>query len=495
MANSNRRTEGKSFDPDANVPFRTGSAGFGKKLVLQKAFEGDWYGTLKAGATELHVVFHLKRNPDGGYTGTLDSPDQGATGIPISEVVTEGQQITVRVATVQGEFVGTLTEDGKTLKGEWKQSGMSFPLELRKDTAPKRPQEPKPPFPYRTEEVTVINPKAKVRLTGTLTLPTGKPPFPAVILLTGSGAQNRDEEIFGHKPFLVLADYLTRRGFATLRMDDRGVGGSTGDMSEATTLDFAEDALAAMAYLKSRREIDPKRIGLLGHSEGALVATIAAARSQEVAFIVLLAGTGVPGEQILFRQAELIARKSGVPDNAIERNRLLQGRVFEILRREPDNEKAAKQIAEALVANLARGTLPEAQRQALESQARNYTRPWFRVFIDLNPAEYLRKVKCPVLALWGANDLQVDPAQNMPAVEKALKAGGNKRFTLRKLPGLNHLFQKSDTGLPTEYAKIEETFNPDALKLIGDWLQSVTKPPTAPPKVSITKPARKPRRP
>ncbi|CUU38622.1 hypothetical protein GXSOP10_14212 [Armatimonadetes bacterium GXS] len=463
--------------------------------MKQVSFKGDWYGTLKVGAAELRIVFHLKPTPDGGYTGTVDSPDQGAVGIPISEIKVEEQKITLRVESVQGEFVGTLSEDGKTLKGEWKQSGTSLPLELKRDApppAPKRPQEPKPPFPYHTEDVVVVNQKANVKLAGTLTLPRSKPPFACVVLLTGSGAQNRDEEIFGHKPFLVLADYLTRRGFATLRMDDRGVGGSTGDMSRATTLDFVQDALAAVAYLKSRREIDPKRIGLLGHSEGALVATIAAAQSHEVAFVVLLAGTGVPGEQILYRQAELIARKSGVPEDAIIRNRQLQARVFEILRREPDDEKAANQITEALIANLTKGTLSEAQRQVLEAQARTYTRPWFRLFIDLNPAIYLRRIKCPLLALVGANDLQVDPDQNLPAIEKALKAGGNKQFVVRKLPGLNHLFQKSETGLPTEYAKIEETFNPDALKIIGDWLQSVTKPKPSPPR-SAVRPVKKQR--
>jgi pimeloyl-ACP methyl ester carboxylesterase len=449
----------------------------------QSSLTGDWHGILKTGAMELRLVFHLKQKPDGGYEGTMDSPDQGAKGIPLSEVRVEGRKLTLRVESIQGEFVGTLSEDGKTIRGEWKQSGLSLPLELRSGTPPplpKRPQEPKPPFPYRTEEVVVINQKANVRLAGTLTLPRGKPPFPAVILLTGSGAQNRDEELFGHKPFLVLADYLTRRGFATLRMDDRGVGGSTGDMSQATTLDFVQDALAAVAYLGTRREIDPKRIGLLGHSEGALVATIAAAQSPKVAFIVLLAGTAVPGEQILFRQAERMARQSGIPDNLIERNRQLQAQVFEILRRESDDEKAVQQITEALLANLTRGKVPDAQRRAFEEQARNYTRPWFRTFLSLDPAEYLRKVKCPVLALWGENDLQVDPDQNMPPMEKALRAAGNKRFTLRRLPGLNHLFQRSKSGLPTEYAQIEETFNPDALKVIGDWLQSVSSSLSAP---------------
>ncbi len=463
--------------------------------MRQISFAGDWYGTLKTGALELPIVFHLKQKVDGSYEGTVDSPNQGVRGIPISAISVEGRQITLQVAAVQGEFVGALSEDGKTLKGEWKQSGMSLPLELRQGAeppAPKRPQEPKPPFPYRTEEVIVINAKANVRLAGTLTLPQGKPPFPAVVFLTGSGAQNRDEEIFGHKPFLVLADYLTRRGFATLRMDDRGVGGSTGDMDQASTLDFAQDALAAVAFLKSRREIDPKRIGLLGHSEGAIIATVAAAQSPDVAFIVLLAGTGVPGEQILYRQAEVIARKSGAPEAAIQRNRQLQERVFEILHREPDDEKAAQQIADALAQNLTRGTLSDTQRQSFEAQARAYTRPWFRTFITLNPADYLRKVKCPVLALWGANDLQVDPDLNLPAVQNALKAGGNKRFTVRKLPDLNHLFQKSSSGLPTEYAQIEETFNPTALKIIGDWLQTITRPPAPPP--AKPKPSRPTRR-
>jgi pimeloyl-ACP methyl ester carboxylesterase len=465
--------------------------------VKQISFAGDWQGTLKTGEMELRIVFHLKQKPDGRYEGTVDSPDQGVRGIPLSEVIVEGRQITLKVASIQGEFVGTLSEDGKAIKGEWKQSGLSLPLELKPGAPPpppKRPQEPKPPFPYQTEEVVVINQKANVRLAGTLTLPRGKPPFPAVILLTGSGAQNRDEELFGHKPFLVLADYLTRRGFATLRMDDRGVGGSTGDMSQATTLDFVQDALAAVAYLGTRREIDPKRVGLLGHSEGALVATIAAAQSQKVAFIVLLAGTAVPGEQILFRQAELIARKSGIPDNLIERNRQIQARVFEILRRESDNEKAAQQIAEVLLANLTRGEVSPQQRQSMEAQARTYTRPWFRTFIALDPAVYLRKVRCPVLALWGASDLQVDPDQNMPVMEKALRAAGNKQFTLRKLPGLNHLFQKSSSGLPTEYGKNEETFNPDALKVIGDWLESISKALTAPSK-PVPRPVRQPRRP
>ncbi|MCS6919604.1 MAG: alpha/beta fold hydrolase, partial [Fimbriimonadales bacterium] len=381
---------------------------------------------------------------------------------------------------VQGEFTGTLSEDGKRLEGVWKQSGGEFKLTLTRGEPPKpkRPQEPKPPFPYKTEEVRVPNRKAKIELAGTLTLPEGKPPFPAIVFFTGSGAQNRDEEIFGHKPFLVLADYLTRAGYATLRMDDRGVGGSGGDLSRATTLDFAEDALAAVSYLKTRKEIDRKRIGILGHSEGALVGAIAAAKApREVAFLIMLAGTGVPGEQILYRQAELISRKSNIAEPLIERNRALQQRVFAILKREKDDEKARQAIYEAFIQALGAGAsqLPEAQKNALQAQVKSYVNPWFRTFIQLDPATYLRKVRCPVLALNGELDLQVDPDQNLPAIERALREGGNKRVTIRRMAGLNHMFQKARTGLITEYAEIEETFNPDALEAIRKWLDETVR--------------------
>ncbi|MCS7301792.1 MAG: alpha/beta fold hydrolase [Fimbriimonadales bacterium] len=446
----------------------------------QDGFEGVWWGVLEAGGQRLRLVFRLNRNADGGWTASLDSPDQGAQGIPVSAVQIEGRRITLKSELVQGEFVGTLSADGKQLEGVWRQSGNEFKLTLTRGEPPKpkRPQEPQPPFPYRTEEVRVPNRKAKIELAGTLTLPEGKPPFPAIVFFTGSGAQNRDEEIFGHKPFLVLADYLTRAGYATLRMDDRGVGGSGGDLRSATTLDFADDALAAVSYLKTRKEIDRRRIGILGHSEGALVGAIAAAKApREVAFLIMLAGTGVSGEQILYRQAELIARKSNLAEPLIERNRALQQRVFEILKREKDDAKAQQAIYEALVQSLGAGAaqLPDAQKQALQAQAKSYVSPWFRTFIQLDPAAYLRKVRCPVLALNGELDLQVDPDQNLPAIERALRAGGNKRVAIRRMTGLNHLFQKARVGLITEYAEMEETINPAALEAIRQWLDETVK--------------------
>ncbi|MFT0751865.1 alpha/beta hydrolase family protein [Synechococcus sp. RC10A2] len=445
----------------------------------QQGFEGVWWGTLTAGAQRLRVVFRLQRDADGQLRGTIDSLDQAATGIPISEITVEGNTIRVRSDAVQGEFVGTLSDDGKQVAGVWKQGGQELPLTLTRGEppTPKRPQEPKPPFPYRTEEVRIPHLKERFELAGTLTIPEGKPPFPAIVFFTGSGAQNRDQEVFGHKPFLVLADYLTRAGYATLRMDDRGVGGSGGDMRTATTLDFADDALSGVRYLQKRKEIDRKRIGLLGHSEGALVCAIAAAKApREVAFLIMLAGTGVPGEQILYRQAELMSRKAGLAEPLIERNRALQQRVFEILKRERDDAKAQDAIYEAMLQSLGAGAnLPENQKAALRAQAANYISPWFRAFITLDPAPYLRKVRCPVLALNGELDLQVDPEQNLPAIERALREGGNKRITIRRLPNLNHLFQKARTGLITEYTEIEETFNPNALEVIRKWLDETVR--------------------
>jgi len=429
---------------------------------------------LAIGSQSLQLLFHFKRTPEGQWTGALDSPDQGAFGIAFSKVVLEGRSLSVRVDSIAGEFVGTLSEDGKQIVGEWRQGGNRFPLSLTVGEPPKprRPQEPQPPFPYRTEEVRVMNRTARIELAGTLTLPEGKPPFPAVVFFTGSGAQNRDQEIFGHKPFLVLADHLTRNGFATLRMDDRGVGGSQGDPRTATTLDFVTDLLSGVNFLRNRREIDRRQIGVLGHSEGALVATLAAARApREVAFAVLMAPPGVPGEQILYRQAELIARKSGVSDALIESNRQLQKRVFEILKSEKDNAKAKQAVVEELLKTLGGATPTDNQRATLESQAESYTLPWFRAFLQLDPVPHLRRVRCPVLVLIGSLDLQVDPDQNLPVIEKAL--GGNKRATIRRLDGLNHLFQKARTGLITEYAQIEETINPTALNLITDWLKEV----------------------
>jgi len=339
-----------------------------------------------------------------------------------------------------------------------------------------RPQEPKKPYPYKEEEVLYPNAKAGIKLGGTLTLPKGTGPFPAVLLITGSGAQNRDEELLGHKPFLVLSDYLTRRGIAVLRVDDRGVGTSTGDFEKSTSADFATDVLAGVAFLKSRADIQHHRIGLIGHSEGGLIAPIVAAQSPDVAFIVLMAGPGVSGAAVLAEQQALIQAAGGMPEVELHANAEMMKKVFAVLREEPDAAKARPRLIQ--ISKDFAATLPAAKRaefeKVLDKTVDSMNGPWMRYFLSYDPAPTLRKVACPVLALFGELDLQVPPKQSLAPMEAAFKAGKNPDYTVRMLPGLNHLFQHAKTGSPTEYASIEETINPAALKIMGDWIAAHT---------------------
>jgi fermentation-respiration switch protein FrsA (DUF1100 family) len=347
-----------------------------------------------------------------------------------------------------------------------------------------RPQEPKPPYPYDEQEVVYQNKKDGLQLAGTLTLPRSKGPFPAVLLITGSGQQDRNETVFDHKPFLVLADHLTRLGIAALRVDDRGVGKSTGRFIEATSEDFATDALAGVEYLKTRKEIDPRRIGLIGHSEGGLIAPLVAARSTDIAFIVMMAGPGLTGEQILYRQTALVCKSAGMSDDLIAQTRAAQDRVFAILKQEKDNVVAEKRILEEAdafreVAAKARADATDEHKKeisiiaaAIEGQAQSklVVSPWFRFFLTYDPRPTLMKVRCPVLAIIGEKDLQVPAEENLAAIRLALEAGGNKDHTVLALPDLNHLFQTCRTGAISEYAQIEETISPAALDTISKWI-------------------------
>jgi pimeloyl-ACP methyl ester carboxylesterase len=329
--------------------------------------------------------------------------------------------------------------------------------------ASQRPQEPKPPFPYRVEEISFASRAGAVKLAGTLTIPEGKRPFPAAILLSGSGPNDRNESLFGHKPFLVLADYLTRHGVAVLRYDKRGLGKPRGEFLQATTADFADDAEGALDYLKTRPEIDRKAIGLIGHSEGGLEAPMVAARRPDVGFVVLLAGPGVRATELLKVQAAKLARASGVPEAAIEQNAQLQEKIFQILKGERDDQAANGKIVAAL------GALPGAKAQAEEAAS-----PWFRFFLFYDPAPALETTKCPVLALNGELDLQVAAEQSLPAIEAALKKGGNKDFEIVKLPKLNHLFQTARTGSVMEYGQIAETMSPAVLEEVVSWIAAHT---------------------
>jgi len=439
---------------------------------------GVWQGALKVPGGELRIVFKISQAEDGSLTAAMDSPDQGAFDIPTSKTSFENDSMRIEASAVGGRYRGKFNPDSLTIDGEWQQSGMTFDLVLEKsEQAPKlnRPQEPKKPYPYLEEAVSYQNQSAGITLAGTLTMPDSVGKFPAVILITGSGSQDRDEAIFSHRPFLILADYLTRQGLAVLRVDDRGVGGSTGDVSNSTSEDFAGDVLAGIEYLKARNEINSQQIGLIGHSEGGIIAPMVAAQSNDIAFIVLMAGTGLTGEEILYMQADLIARASGASDSSIEKNRASQRQIFSVLKQERDDSirviKLRKNIEETFsrMSDQEKNAIGEPDNY-INAQIKQVNSPWFRFFLSYDPKTALKKVKCPVLAINGELDLQVPPKENLTAIEQALKAGGNNQVSTKILPRLNHLFQTAATGSPTEYIKIEETISPVALKVIGDWI-------------------------
>ncbi len=432
--------------------------------------DGVWLGALDFGSAKLRLVFHILNTAD-GLTATADSPDQGAKGLPVSSVTRTGSSLKMEMKTLGAIFEGKISEDRNTITGTFTQNGASVPLVLSrtKDAAQlerPRPQNPVKPYPYREEEVGYDNQAQKVHLSGTLTIPKAEGKHPAVVLITGSGPQDRDESLMGHRPFLVLSDYLTRQGIVVLRADDRGVGKSTGVFEKATTADLATDAEAGLSYLKTRPEVDPKKMGLIGHSEGGIIAPMIAALNPDVAFIVMMAGTGVRGDEVMPAQVRAILEASGKSHAEAEKAAADQRTL--ILFSEHEREKAPLQakIREVLGAKLS-DTQVEAQLNQLRS-------PWFQYFSQYDPAVALRKVACPVLAINGDKDLQVLPDQNLPPIREALKSSGNPKYEVAELPGLNHLFQTAKTGSPSEYPEISETIAPVALQKISSWIRSVT---------------------
>lgn len=448
--------------------------------IAAKQFVGLWEGKLALPSVILRLVLHVSY-ANGALAASLDSPDQGVKGIAVNEVMVDGKKITAKLVIINGAYSGTLSDDGTTLTGSWTQAGNTTILDLKKTdkvSELKRPQEPKRPFPYNEEEVTFENKKAGITLAGTLTWPKDKEKCPVLVFVTGSGPQNRDEELLGHKPFLVISDYLARHGIASLRYDDRGIAKSTGNFATGTTLDFADDALAAVAYVKTRKEIDPKKIGVIGHSEGGIIAPIAASRSTDVAFIVMLAGTGVPGDEIINEQTMLIARASGDSEADIKTTVDFNKILFAIIREKLDSAATAAKLdaaTEKLVAGLPDSLRANSEYSAasLKAKVKQMLSPWMLTFLTLDPRQYLRQVHCPVLVMNGSKDLQVPPYQNIPEIKKALGEAGNKQVVVKELPGLNHLFQKATTGSPSEYASIEETVAPEALETILAFLVSL----------------------
>jgi len=436
-------------------------------LHAQSGIEGNWQGTLDVGAVKLRLGLHVTKNGSGEFTSTFDSIDQGAMGIPLKVTTFSTNTLHFELPSAHVTYDGKLSADGNEIIGTFVQ-GAPLPLTFKrveKVETMNRPQNPKPPFPYDAQEVT-YEPTAGIKLAGTLTLPRGQGPFPAAILITGSGPQDRDETLFGHKPFLVIADYLTRRGIAVLRVDDRGMGGSTGKSTSETLDDMAGDVVAGVNFLKSRKEVEAKHIGVIGHSEGGTVGPMAAVRSPDIAFVVMLAGTSVPGDQVIDLQGEVMARAAGASAEALAHRHEEQMKFFDIVKSEKDEQAALEKLRAAW-----RETKPAgASDDAMDGEFKRLITPEIRSIILTDPGEALRKLKVPVLALNGSRDVQVVPRQNLPVIVAALTAGGDSDFTVTELPGLNHLFQKCRACTVAEYSTIEETFSPLALEIMGDWI-------------------------
>ena len=450
--------------------------------VFSQEVRGTWNGILKVQGMQLGLVFHINKT-DNGFSSTMDSPDQKAFGIPVTKTNFENSKLTIAIANAGIEYEGVIGTDGIII-GTFKQSGQSFPMNLSKEKVEKeiikRPQEPQKPYSYYTEEVIFENKLAKINLAGTLSLPAKEGVFPAVILITGSGAQNRDEELLGHKPFLVIADYLTKNGIAVLRFDDRGIAMSKGEFTLATTLDFATDVEAALQYLQKRKEIDQKKIGLIGHSEGGIIAPMVANKSKNISFIILLAGTGIPGDELLLLQQELIGRVSGISEDDLKKSKITNTEVFGIVKNATNSDQMKKDITNYITKSIKsdpESKIPDgiSESEFINMQVSQITNPWMQFFIKYNPALALEKVNCPVLALNGDKDLQVPSKVNLESINKALIKGGNKKVTIKELPNLNHIFQECKTGLPEEYSEIEQTISPSALTEILNWIQIQTK--------------------
>jgi pimeloyl-ACP methyl ester carboxylesterase len=444
------------------------------------AYSGELRGP---GLPPMTMTFVFAPTRAGNWVGHLDVAAQGLLGFPLINVKRDDGTVTARVGVVPfpATLEGRLDESERALTGRFKQGPFDLEVDFALDegyTGPtlNRPQHPKPPYPYAARDVTIEHPDGHI-LAGTLTVPEGAGPFPGAVLITGSGAQDRDETIFGHKPFLVIADYLTRRGIAVLRFDDRGVGGSTGSFADVTTVDLAEDVVASMEFLKAVEAVDPARVGLIGHSEGGMIAPLVASQDEGVAFIVLLAGPGVRGDDLLRVQAKLILEAGGADDETMARTRAQQEQFFKLVLDGADEETLREAVRPMVEAELAAMGLEGEQNEQIErmidAQVRLQASPWMRYFITYDPRPALERVRCPVLALNGMLDLQVWHEQNLPEIEKAVrKAGGD--VTIRRYEGLNHLFQPATTGSITEYGAIETTFDEAVLKDMAEWITAKT---------------------
>jgi pimeloyl-ACP methyl ester carboxylesterase len=452
-----------------------------------KDVSGIWEGKLNVGV-ELRLVFHFNKNNDGTYTGTMDSPDQNAKGIACSKVTVTADSVIAEIKMINGAYKAAIANDS-TLSGKWVQGTGSFPLiikhvEKASEIKPK-PQTPQPPFNYNSEDVEYNNADSSIHFGATFTYPKTGGPFVTAILITGSGQQDRDETILGHKPFAVIADYLTKNGYAVLRIDDRGMGKTSAvNIKNATSADFAKDVEAGLAYINSRKEVDKNKIGLIGHSEGGLIADIIASRNKNIDFVIMLAGPGTKGDVLLADQTHEILMSGGVSKVAVDAYKTAYENILQ--------NALQMDTAAAITASLnyfkewKQKTDPKLLKELaidndttanemIRQMTVQFSMPWFKYFLQTNPTDYIKQFKCKVLALNGSKDIQVLPQQNLTAIKSALEKSKSKKFEVHELPGLNHLFQHCNVCTIQEYAQLDETFAPEALDIIAKWLNENVK--------------------
>ncbi|HEX8942631.1 MAG TPA: alpha/beta fold hydrolase [Gemmatimonadaceae bacterium] len=433
---------------------------------------GTWIGPLHVGTVNMRLQMTIRADSTRGLAGVLKAIDQGGAEAPAT-VEVRGDSMSFTIPEQGIKYSGVMDAAGDSIRGTFVQ-GQSFPLTFARSAAAatiRRPQDPVAPFPYQTKDV-VFESAPGIRLSGTIDIPPGKGPFPAVVFVTGSGPQDRDEAGMGHRPFLVIADYLARHGIASLRYDDRGTAQSTGDFASSTTADFAVDAEAAVHFLKAMPQL-ASRIGILGHSEGGLIAPMVAARSRDVDFIVMLAGPGVADDSLMLLQNRAFAIAAGAPSARVENAMRINRALFDAIRNAKDSSDADRRLGAAKADILA--SLPEAGRAAtaasIDQAIPGLLTPWMRYFVKYDTRDALRRVRVPVLALGGSLDTQVPAHEDLAGIDTALKAAGNHDYRVVELPGLNHQFQPAKTGLPAEYASIDETVAPQVLDLIASWIK------------------------
>ena len=461
---------------------------------------GNWEGRLNASGTLIPIVFHISKDKVNKYSATFDSPDQKAFNLPCSEVIITADSVILIMKVLGGKYAGRISEDKKQLSGKWYQGPGSLPLNVSKTSdkvvikEQKRPQTPNPPFPYKSEDVEYDNADKSIHFGATFTVPLPDsgvnyfraPVYPTVLLITGSGRQDRDENIFNHKPFAVIADYLTRQGMAVLRVDDRGMGKTTGNFDRSTSADFAKDVEAGIDYLKTRNDVDTAGIGLLGHSEGGMIAPMVASERTDVKFIVLLAGPGVKITELMEQQSVDIIASGGISRKKLESYRLMYRELVSIIMAEKDVAIATEK-ANLVFKNWQKGESPSLVMRTtgvedekslvayINKMGTQLNQPWFKYFMKADPAIYLTRLKCAVLALNGEKDIQVSAKPNLAAIKNALEKSKSVKYSTQEIPGLNHLFQHCKKCSVAEYGELEETFAPGALEIIGKWIKEAIK--------------------